>query len=362
MKSEMVHEFLLAHGRPAVAAQPKFSKRDRSTALNLSSNELLHPDLAELFMDFANNLHRYVNPARYPIFDRYSTRLCQAVGLPEGSCVLSPGSDPAIRVLMEAFTKTGKVIALVPCYRACIDYASVFGANFVAVEYRPEDSAGSRLLDSVRCWSPALVVLTNPDGITGRLWPLEYVSTLAEEAARHGSLLIIDSAYSAFAPIDHAPLVATHENVVVMRTYSKSHGAAGLRIAAVFAQPMYVEQLLKTRVSNGVSSVSLAYLDFIQENDEKFERIIHDIVRWRADCEDRIREARPDFFVPRSSANFVFMGIPSADRVRALERILGKAGVAVRTVAFGTAEPTSVRMTITEPRLLEPAMAILTER
>ena len=356
---DLVDDLLSAHLRPAVAAQPRFKKSDRSSLLNLSSNELRHPELAELFRDFAREMARRVDLARYPVFDQRATKLCRAAGLPVGSCAIAPGSDPAIWALVEALAGTGKVITFVPCYRAYTDYTAVFGAALVGIDLRPETSAMPRLITTVRGSSPALVVLTNPDGTTGSLWPLALVTELAAEAARHGSLLLIDEAYAAFAPIDHTSLVLAHANVLVVRSYSKSHGAAGIRLAAVFARPMFVDYLLKTRVSNGVSAVALAYLDFILENQARFQKIIADIAYWRMSYEDHLRLARQDWGVAHSRANFIFLDLPSPDHAVALQMALGNAGVAVRAVAMGNASPASVRITVVEPGLMEPVMAVL---
>ena len=251
------------------------------------------------------------------------------------------------------------MITLVPCYRSYEDYTVVFGSEFVGVESHPEQSALARLISAIRRSNAAVIVLTNPDGVTGHLWDLNQAAELASEATQCGSLLIIDEAYAAFAPIDHTALLADHPNVLIIRSYSKSHGAAGIRLAAVFAGPDFIDNILRTRVSNGLSSVAIAFLRFILANEGKYKRLLDDIVKWRVLYEQRLRLARPGWDVAWSRANFIFSRLPSLSDAEALQTELKRIGVEVRAIAMKGELPIAIRATVAAPALMERAMAIL---
>jgi histidinol-phosphate aminotransferase len=350
---------LSSHVCKALTEQPPFVKRARLGVLNLSSNELLHPDLAQIFAAFTSVLSEQVHLARYPVFEEAMEMLCAEASLPNGSCALSPGSDAAIRAVIESFSRAGRVITLVPCYRGYKDYSAVFGCSFVGVELHPEISGLARLIDAVRRNEAAIVVLTNPDGFTGHLWEIRQASELATEAMHRGSLVILDEAYAAFAPIDHIALLADHPNIIIIRSYSKSHGSAGIRLAAVFAQPWCIDVILRTRVSNGLSSVAIAFLKFVLANEEIYARLRDDVARWRASYELRLRTARPEWDVACSKGNFIFARLPSLADTKGLQTELGRICVEVKAVAMSSDLPTSIRATVAHPTVMERAMTVL---
>ena len=143
-----------------------------------------------------------------------------------------------------------------------------------------------------------------------------------------------------------------HENVAVLRTFSKAYGLAGLRVGYAIAHPPVAEALRKTAVPFGVSSLAQrAAVASLAARDELDERVAS-IVEER----DRVRTAllEQGWDIPDTQANFVWfpLGERTPDFVAACEAV----GLSVRP--YGT---DGVRVTIGEPeandRLIEVAAA-----
>src|SRR5690606_9265801 len=91
------------------------------------------------------------------------------------------------------------------------------------------------------------VILPNPNAPTGRAIARSDIARLL--AANAASPVVIDEAYVAFGAESAAPLIATHDNLLVVRTLSKSHALAGLRVGYALGHPALIEALVRVKDS-----------------------------------------------------------------------------------------------------------------
>src|SRR6185369_7939678 len=99
---------------------------------------------------------------------------------------------------------------------------------------------------------PSVVFLALPNNPTGTLWRMEFAIELA---ARHRDVVIVsDEAYAAYSGKTNLPHLATHPNLVIMRTLSKV-GMAGVRVGYTISSPAIAQLLEKVRPPYNVSSL-----------------------------------------------------------------------------------------------------------
>ena len=169
-------------------------------------------------------------------------------------------------------------------------------------------------------------------------------------------LVVVDEAYLEFGTDPQAPdalaVHDAHENVAVLRTFSKAYGLAGLRVGYAIAHPPVAEALHKTAVPFGVSSLAQrAAVASLAARDELDERVAS-IVEER----DRVRSAllEQGWDIPDTQANFVWF--PLGERTGDFVAACTEAGLSVRP--YGTE---GVRVSIGETeandRLIEVARA-----
>jgi len=172
------------------------------------------------------------------------------------------------------------------------------------------------------------VIFPNPNAPTGRFLPLAEVERLL--AGNAGSVVVIDEAYVDFGGETAIALVARHSNLLIVRTLSKSHSLAGLRIGYAVGQPDLVEAL--ERVKNSFNSYPLGRLAIAGaaaaiEDRAHFDRNRRAVIASR---ETLVRDlAALGFEVLPSTANFVFARHPGRD-ARALAAALRQRGIIVR--------------------------------
>jgi histidinol-phosphate aminotransferase len=172
------------------------------------------------------------------------------------------------------------------------------------------------------------IIFPNPNAPTGRFLPLAEVETLV--AGNVDSVVVIDEAYVDFGGESAVALVARYANLLIVRTLSKSHSLAGLRIGYAIGQAELIEGL--ERVKNSFNSYPLGRLAIAGaaaaiQDQAHFDRNRRAVIASR---ETLTRDlAALGFDVLPSTANFVFARHPDRD-AQALAAALRQRGIIVR--------------------------------
>jgi len=177
-------------------------------------------------------------------------KLAAKLGLDTTNLVLGNGSNEIIEFLGHAFLRPGvEVVVSQYCFAIYPIITKLFGANLITV---PAVDYGHDLPAMLRAITPdtALVFVANPNNPTGTFATREEVIHFVNEVPDH-VILVLDEAYIEFLddPLDLAPLVhsGVRKNLVLMRTFSKIYGLAGLRVGYGIAHPELVSALEKIR-------------------------------------------------------------------------------------------------------------------
>ncbi|MFC4274732.1 histidinol-phosphate transaminase [Achromobacter aloeverae] len=172
------------------------------------------------------------------------------------------------------------------------------------------------------------VILPNPNAPTGRALPLGDIERIV--AANPDVVVVVDEAYIDFGGESAVPLVARHDNLLVIQTLSKSRSLAGLRVGYAIGSTALIEGL--DRVKNSFNSypidrLALAGAVAAIEDDAYFQQTCAAVVRTRdaltADLHGFGFEVLP------SAANFVFARHPGRDAAQ-LAAALRQEGIIVR--------------------------------
>ena len=172
--------------------------------------------------------------------------------------IVGNGSDEIIRLLCEAFVEPeDEVVVSQHGFIRFKQQASMMGARVIEV---PMTDWTHDLELMARATSPRtkLVFVANPNNPTGTYNTLEEIEGLLA-AAPKTALVVLDEAYVQYAasipgyPRSLPDLVRAHENLVVLRTFSKAYGLAGLRVGYGVADPELVGWLDRIRMPFNVS-------------------------------------------------------------------------------------------------------------
>ena len=312
--------------RPAVdTLQPYVPGRQPPAGariVKLNTNENPYPPspraMAALAALDGDELRRYPDPSSREFRDAAA----ETLDVDPAWILAGNGSDDVLTMLVRSITGPGRpVVYPAPTYVLYRTLAGIQEAPVVEVPFGDDFALPVAALAEA---GGALTFVANPNSPSGTAAPK---STLASLADSLDGLLVIDEAYVAFAEADALDLVRRRSNVVVLRTLSKSHGLAGLRLGYAVAPPAVVEALGKVKDSYNVGAVANRVGAAAIRDTTYAQRTAGRIVESRRRLTGRLREM--GCRVWPSQANFLLVRPPGGDAA-GVHRRLEAAGVLVR--------------------------------
>lgn len=244
------------------------STEDEARYVRLNRNERLGP-LPEWFVDQVRVSLSSDLLTGYPVAEPLHRRLAASLDVTEEQVLLTPSSDAAIKALFHAYVEPGDaVVMLDPSYAMYAVYAQMFGATCRKACFERSGKLDLDALSDLVAPGVRLVMLANPNQPTGTLLPEDAVLALAVRAAEVGALVAVDEAYFEYAGQTVLPLAAERPNVVVVRTFSKAAGLAGLRIGYVAGPAAVVDAVSRVRTVHDVNSVALLCAELVLAHPE----------------------------------------------------------------------------------------------
>jgi histidinol-phosphate aminotransferase len=287
--------------------------------LKLNSNESPLPPSRHVAAAVAGatvDLARYPSPVGEPL----RSALARAHDVDPEQVFVANGADQVLDSCFRAFASPGDtVVRTDPGYSLLPVLAKLFSIHDDNVAVEPDGS-----LPAAFARRPAVLrVVVNPNSPTGH-W-IE-PSTLEAQLGAAQGVVAIDEAYCDFAPASCIPLLAAHPNWLVVRTLSKSHALAGLRVGYAVGDRSVIADLNAVGDSYAVDRCAIAGAVAAVEDHEHHRRIVETVLRERSRLSEGLGAL--GWTVEPSHANFVFASPPTgitavaaAARLRA-ERIL----------------------------------------
>jgi histidinol-phosphate aminotransferase len=305
--------------------------------LKLNTNEAPlppSPAVARAIGEAAAGLRRYPNPYGEPLRGALAAHHRVAAQ----QVFVGNGADQVIDCCFRAFCEPGSTVVYpVPTYSLFPVLAAMFGAAITELPLDPDLSLPAALGTA----PGQLRFAVNPNSPTGVWMPPD---ALAELLSGAPGVVAVDEAYCDFAPASSIPLLGSHDNWLVLRTFSKSHALAGLRVGyAVGAAPL-IADLYAVKDSYPVDRCAIAGALAALDDEGHHRAIVDIIVAERARVSAALTAAGWD--VPESRANFVYARPPDGDAA-AMQQRLRQARILVRH--FAESHTDRLRITIGAP-------------
>jgi histidinol-phosphate aminotransferase len=287
----------------------------------------------------------------------------RAFGLDPDRIVCGAGSDDLLHLLAQAYLSDGdEAIHTVHGFLLYPIITLASGARPVAVAEKDLTADVDAILAAVTA-KTKIVFLANPNNPTGTCLPFAEVNRLHRGLPRH-VLLVLDAAYAEYVRRNDyesgIELVATSENVVMCRTFSKIHGLAALRLGWMFGPADVVDAVNRIRGPFNVNAAAIAAGVAAIEDTEHLERSREHNARW---LEWLTREiSKLGLKVTPSVANFLLIHFQEAGGHTAKEAdaFLTARGLILRQVGAYKL-PNALRMSVGTEEANRLAVAALKE-
>lgn len=338
---------------PAYKAGKKVSGAGDLAPFKLSSNENPYPPLPsvhEAIVEAAAEIHRYPDP--------FSTRLVAALAqrfdVSPQQIGVGTGSVGVCQQLVQSTADAGdEVIFAWRSFEAYPIIAKIAGAVSVQVPLRADgghdlDAMLAAITDRTR-----LIFVCTPNNPTGTIVTQVEMDQFLAKVPAH-ILVVVDEAYVEFnrddSAVDGMKCFREHNNVGVLRTFSKAYGLAALRVGFFIGPENVAHAVRMTAVPFGVSSIAeAAAVASLAAEEELFARV-NELVERRDWFTGKLDDLGIRYLP--SQANFVW--VPLGEKTQRFAELCELQAVSVRPF-FGE----GVRISIGEQEPLERILALL---
>jgi histidinol-phosphate aminotransferase len=243
---------------PFVGPEALERRRGRAFAARLGANESVFgpsPKALEAMREAAGGAWMYGDPESYDL--RHA--LAEHLGIAADEVVVGEGIDGLLGYLVRLYAGPGDaVVTSDGAYPTFNYHVAGFGGQLTRVPYRDDREDPEALLKAASETGAKLIYLANPDNPMGSWHSAGVIDDMIGDLPQ-GCILVLDEAYFEFAPDGAVPIIDTsNPQVVRMRTFSKAHGMAGMRVGYAIGEREVIAGFEKVRNHFGMSRVSQA--------------------------------------------------------------------------------------------------------
>lgn len=291
---------------------------------------------------FNNGMNRYPDPMQ----KKLKLRLAEAKGLTMEQIYLGNGSDEVLNQLMIAFCTPGKdeAILLPPTfgmYQVCAD---INGVKTIAVPLTKNFQLDIPAILAAQNKRTKMIFIPSPNNPTGNCFVLEDIRLLLEQFS---GLVVVDEAYVEFAEDQSIlPQLADYDNLIVVQTFSKAQGLAGVRLGMCFGDPQIIHLMNKLKAPYNINVLTQ---DAVLKRLEEQGIIQQQVLQIRAEKERIISEIKALTLIKKvypSNANFFLAKVDNSSKryKQLIER-----GIVVRNPSKNVNCANTLRITVGTP-------------
>ena len=303
----------------------------------------------------AEALARFEDYGYYPDYRALTEAVARYAGVLPENVVLGNGGDEVVDLLVRAFVAPGEGAIICPpafgMYAVCIQ---AHRGRVLRAPRRADFSLDAAAIERLAHGDarPKLLFITSPGNPDGQAIPLETVRRLL----RLPLAVVVDEAYIEFGGESALPLLAAHPNLIVLRTFSKWAGMAGLRLGYALAAPPVAGALRRLRPPYNVNAAAvvaaLATFDDMEQVRAAIARLVAERERLHAAL-----EALPGIHPLPSQANFILCRLEGRTGQQVADDLLAH-GILVRRFS-DPALADAVRITVGRPDQNDALLAAL---
>ena len=204
--------------------------------------------------------------AKYSHFNIYpddgQTRLRKLLagyaGVDTRHIVAAGGSNQLIDLILRLLIIKGdEVINCVPTFGIYSFSTELCGGTLIEVPRKEDFTVNGNAVKAAITKRTKMIFLANPNNPTGTIIPRQDIAEILET----GVPVMVDEAYYEFSGQTVAPLIGQYENLMVLRTFSKWAGLAGLRIGYGLFPPKIADYLLRIKIPYNVNVAALVAIE-----------------------------------------------------------------------------------------------------
>jgi histidinol-phosphate aminotransferase len=267
-----------------------------------------------------------------------------------------PGSDAAIKYIFEIFSfEKNKLASIFPTYGMVNIYSKIYKTTLYKVSSTNENFNANLYFKKKIGW----IYIANPNQPDGKIISKENIINILKIADKKNVFVVIDEAYIQFSKQKSLiNLVKRFKNLIVLRTFSKFPGLAGIRIGYLAANPKFIEIFNTVRPIFDTSSLSILIAEFFIKNKKIGINYLKEINKIKEFMVKECKKRKLNFI--NTETNFFYIKIPGK-KIKLVHTSLMKNKILVRSSLLGNFKfiDNTIRITLGQKKIMIKLFKVL---
>jgi histidinol-phosphate aminotransferase len=344
---------------------PKYTLETVAKQLGINEEEIIRLDKNEnlflsksFFSGILKELAEELDPRFYPQTEQLTLthKLAEYLDVPSASIILGNGSDELIETIVRVFLGSDKeAISITPTFSMYRLIVNNQRSTCIDSSLKTDFSLDVGNLLSKASSITRLCFICSPNNPTGNQFKFEAIKEVIDQFQ---GIVIIDEAYVEYAPYSVGEMINEYENLIVLRTFSKAFGLAGLRIGYGLAHPKLTSALKKLHLPFNINTFSLHLASKLLDKTKIVHTAITRLKTERSRFYTKLTKI-PGVTVFPSNANFLLF--TTEKDITSLGDKLLNHGILVRNIDNIPHLGRCLRVTVGLPEMNDKFLKILTE-
>jgi histidinol-phosphate aminotransferase len=219
----------------------------------------------------------------YPDTDKIYKEVAKWQKVRDNQIILTEGADGGLLRVFKVFISGGdKVITCNPSFAMYPIYCDMFGAKHHPINLKVKNyDFFSEIKKHIKKVKPKLVAIANPNQPIEIMLNLKQIGEICKLAKKYNSLVIIDEAYYHFNNVTAKNLINKFENLIVVRTFSKAFGLAGMRIGYTMSNKKIIGYMLSIKPIYEINAVNIKLVRFFLKNLNIMKNYVAEVAKSR---------------------------------------------------------------------------------
>ena len=252
----------------------KIPKLSREKISFFSRRDFIRLDKNERVKDFPKKLIKNLkfssfDLSAYPETGKIYKLLSKKLHVKLNQLLIIPGSEFGIRVCLEHFCNTKKnprLLALEPTFGMVDAYSKLYRIKKINILYNQYLQIDlTKFLNRIKR-NVSLIIIANPNSPTGTIIEKESLLKIVNKAKKLNIPVLIDEAYAGFYNFSYVKFIKKFQNLIVLRTFSKSYGLAGLRAGYLISNKKIMREIYKYKPMYEINSIACKIIEKFLKN------------------------------------------------------------------------------------------------
>lgn len=279
-------------------------------------NEAVMWALRDCLIDIPSN--------RYPEVTNSELRskIAKYIGYKTENILVGNGSDEILDIIGKAFIEPiDKVLIPSPTFSLYSGITKIYSGIPLVIQLTPGYGLPTdRLVSEAK--NAKMAIICSPNNPTGVLYPEKEIRTILDT----GILVVLDEAYGEFSGYTGLPLINEYDNLIVLKTFSKAFGLAGIRTGYCVGSKTLIESMSKVILPYNLNIISTKTIEFAIDHEDFMKDSVNKIIENRKYLYAEMQKIKGINPIP-SNANFILF---EADNPRKIYEELLKRGILIR--------------------------------